>query len=425
MKLSTKTSLIFAFLALLIFTSEAQGQFASWSKFSNIGFIPRYGMTSTLLNGKIYVIGGEGVNWFLNDVQVYDPSADSWNSLVTHGDFPLHFSHTALAIDGKIYVIGGLENNFDFADSIWVLDPSDSSWTVTLPLEGTHFTDRYNLASSVIGDNIYTIGGSAGPLWWVSPVEVFNIKTREWSTPVVTKDSFQIQITPKSFVIDGKIYVVGHPLDTSCHCDVQVYDPQTNIWSVPVTNGMRTPRAYFAANEINGKIYIIGGQDWYQSGKPIATTEFYDPALQTWSLLPVKGILTPRDYLASSSIGTEIYSIGGQASGANYSSATEVLTLDASSVNASSNGKVYFSHRIFPNPATTTLNLVSLETPTKYKIIDVLGREMMTGMTLDHATLTIDISSLLRGIYFVFVERSDVKGVFVSAGKLCAVGSVH
>ncbi len=85
-------------------------------------------------------------------------------------------------------------------------------------------------------------------------------------------------------------------------------------------------------------------------------------------------------------------------------------------------GDLSYNQRIYPNPAKTTLNIVSVEASTPFKIIDVLGRTVMNGMVLDHNTLTLDISSLPRGIYYVLVERADIKGVYVIAGKFSTVG---
>lgn len=85
-------------------------------------------------------------------------------------------------------------------------------------------------------------------------------------------------------------------------------------------------------------------------------------------------------------------------------------------------GNLGYNQRIYPNPAKTTLNIVSVEASTPYKIIDVLGRTVKSGMVLDHNTLTLDISSLPKGVYYVLVERADIKGVYVIAGKFTAIG---
>ena len=95
-------------------------------------------------------------------------------------------------------------------------------------------------------------------------------------------------------------------------------------------------------------------------------------------------------------------------------------TQSISSVNYS--GTIGYNQRVYPNPATTTLYVVSVETSTPYKIVDVLGRIVMSGMVPDHNTLILDISSLPRGLYYVLVERADIPGVFVVVGKVADIG---
>jgi len=182
---------------------------------------------------------------------------------------------------------------------------------------------------------------------------------------------------------------------------------------------MLVPRAYFGADEINGKIYVVGGQDWYHGGLATGVTEVFDPVTGSWDSVSTQGTFTKRDALTASSFGNKIYAMGGETL---YDVNTnEVLTISSSSVE-SQYGKIYYDSRVFPNPATTTLNIVPVEPSMPFKIIDVLGRTVISGKTLDHSTLTLDISSLPRGAYFVYVERSDIKGDFAIAGKIALIG---
>jgi photosystem II stability/assembly factor-like uncharacterized protein len=79
-----------------------------------------------------------------------------------------------------------------------------------------------------------------------------------------------------------------------------------------------------------------------------------------------------------------------------------------------------YHDRIFPNPATTTLNIASIEASTPFRIIDILGRVIMTGMVGDHTTLTLDVARLPRGAYYLFVDNTE--GIPIIAGKLMLVG---
>ena len=85
------------------------------------------------------------------------------------------------------------------------------------------------------------------------------------------------------------------------------------------------------------------------------------------------------------------------------------------------NGTLDYHQRIYPNPASRTLHIVSIEGSTSYRIYDILGRMALTGKVLDHGTLSVDVSALPRGMYFVFVD--DLRdGHPVPVGKLMLIG---
>lgn len=411
---------LFFALALLVFIQAAQAQTGFWSTASSTGFTARFGHTSSVVGGKIYVIGGAGDAGFLNSVEVFDPPSDTWTTPVTTGVFRPHFGHTAAVVDEKIYLFGGVENNVTWIDSVSVFDPSNNSWATIDPGEkGIETIERYGATSSVVNGKIYVIGGGYSPYTPTNVIEIFDPKTRRWSFPEITKDSMLPVVTPVSCVIDGKIYVIGDPPDQQVHAFVQVYEPQTNKWDIPSTAIMNVSRVFFSANEINGKIYAIGGGKLDSGSFSQGVTEVYDTLSKKWDTVVAAGTFTKRVQLTSNAIGNKIYVIGGEDYGIQLNS-NEVLNLPGSGVEQNSHALGY-NHRIYPNPATTTLNLVSIETSSHFKIIDILGRTVISGMTGDHKTSTIDISTLPRGIYYILVQTNDMKGAYVIAGKFAAV----
>ena len=82
-------------------------------------------------------------------------------------------------------------------------------------------------------------------------------------------------------------------------------------------------------------------------------------------------------------------------------------------------GLLSYADRIFPNPAKSILNIASVEEPKPYWIIDLLGRTVLSGMTLDHSTLTVDISSFPPGVYYVLSTGLHGKMLI---GKLAVTG---
>src|SRR5437667_7498677 len=77
----------------------------SWTTASSDGFTRRYALASAVVNGKIYVIGGNITQHSSDLVEVYDPATDTWSSttgMPTRREF-----HSASVVGNKIYVIGG------------------------------------------------------------------------------------------------------------------------------------------------------------------------------------------------------------------------------------------------------------------------------------------------------------------------------
>lgn len=66
-------------------------------------------------NSKIYIIGGYSSSGYSNTVQVYDVSANSWDSLESMNEE--RDQPATLCMNNKIYVFGGRNDN-GFADML-------------------------------------------------------------------------------------------------------------------------------------------------------------------------------------------------------------------------------------------------------------------------------------------------------------------
>ncbi|KAK9266058.1 hypothetical protein L1049_018467 [Liquidambar formosana] len=78
----------------------------------------------------------------------------------------------------------------------------------------------------------------------------------------------------KLFVLGGMRSDTGTPMQTTI-----TYRTSTNQWSL--ASPMSTPRSYFAAGNINGKILAAGGTG-AGGGHSMSTVECYDPDKDTW-----------------------------------------------------------------------------------------------------------------------------------------------
>ncbi|HZK75587.1 MAG TPA: T9SS type A sorting domain-containing protein [Candidatus Kapabacteria bacterium] len=66
---------------------------------------------------------------------------------------------------------------------------------------------------------------------------------------------------------------------------------------------------------------------------------------------------------------------------------------------------------IYPNPSSQTINIESLEAGKHVEVLNVLGREILSVRVPTTGPLTLDVSSLPAGLYYVSDGRSRTKFV--------------
>ena len=132
-----------------------------WSVPKTTGkFITTTGPCSSVLNGKIYVFGGDSSNQYINShptnlLQIFDPASNSWTIPSTSGTFTPRSFLTSSVIDGKIYVLGGekgIDSDLTKLNTLEVFDPLTNTWST--PITTGNFTPRSMLTSSVVGGKI-------------------------------------------------------------------------------------------------------------------------------------------------------------------------------------------------------------------------------------------------------------------------------
>ena len=114
----------------------------------------RHGLSTSVIDGKIYAISGfDGEN--MATVEQYDPASDTWT---IKSDLPTLRSHLAAqVVDGKIYAIGGWDRRAGLDtvfSSVAVYDPATNTWTKRADMP----TPRWSPASAVVDGKICVIG---------------------------------------------------------------------------------------------------------------------------------------------------------------------------------------------------------------------------------------------------------------------------
>jgi N-acetylneuraminic acid mutarotase len=394
---------LFVILILVPASLFGQGVSGSWSTASSDGFTSRYGLTSSEIGGKIYVMGGHTGSVPCNILEVYDPSSDSWSTPQTTGTFTRRYELTSSVVNGKIYVLGGSKPGA--VNTVEIFDPSTNIWST--PTTTGNFTKRAWLTSSVFENMIYAFGGTAGSYSEaLNTLEVFDPSSKTWSTPSTT-GTFTPRCGSSSVVIDGKIYVFGG-YTLNAQYIVEVFNPTTNEWSTPPISQSFPARMCSAASIVDGKVYIVGGED--ESGNALNIFEVYDPADNSWTTPVISsGQFISRQGLTSQSVNGKIYAMGrADNTDPGILNTNQVFTPATNSVEPGS--MILSSISLSPNPTTRIIAVQNVPSNMMNVIVvNILGETVMDLKNLHTPDFTLDLSKLVRGTYYIrFVSPNSV-----------------
>jgi N-acetylneuraminic acid mutarotase len=214
------------------------------------------------LDGRVYVTGGyrtgEGASpedftsWVNTGATwVYTPGSDAWER---KADLPSPRSaHSSVALGGRIYVIGGVGID---AKVPYAYDPATDTWDSTLPPMPT---EREHLGAVALNGKIYAIGGrliSGMSLTNYATLESYDPMARRWTTHA-SMPTGRAGLT--AAVVGGRIHVGGGEdlMNSSVFPQHEAYDPATDTWtSLP---DLPTPRHGFVSLDIGGQWYVLGG----------------------------------------------------------------------------------------------------------------------------------------------------------------------
>lgn len=188
-------------------------------------------------DGKIYVFGGYGGQ---NTVEVYDPVADTWQTLPPM--YPYRYGASALRHGSHIYVFGGTGL---FDPQVRRYDPATGAWvSKTAPPSPIKYA-----AAVAYGEDFYFFGGQGS-----KKVQVYTPSTDTWST---RGDLDATWNGHSATVLGDKILLSGSGYGTSDQNACFLYDPATDSYQrLPVTS---TRRFAGAIGSWDGAAYHIGG----------------------------------------------------------------------------------------------------------------------------------------------------------------------
>ena len=226
---------------------------------------PRSGFAIAVYQNKIYVVGGTVGNGYVGNTEVYDPVTNTWE---TKTSMPTPRADLcANQLNDKIYIIGGKKYSsttpfFEETNINEVYDPANDTWSTKTPIP----TPVKGYASAVANDKIYIMGGSQESLSLENTLitdanQVYDPQTNLWSlaAKLPNVDSYGAAAATVGFMAPARIYVVGGYSGGKFSGQTQAFYPENNSWMI--VDSMPTSRAYLGVAVVNDVLYAIGGFD--------------------------------------------------------------------------------------------------------------------------------------------------------------------
>jgi hypothetical protein len=236
-----------------------------WSAAAAMG-TARTHFSSCVLDGELYVIGGQIGNYFsLSSAEKYSLSSNTWSAVAP---MPVgRFSHAAVAVGSAMYVLGGYD--VDAMASVLKFDSTLSTWSQVVHMPAA----MYDIAACAIGSDIFVFGGYDNePEGDLDSVFKYDTMTDAWSTlapmPHASSDH-------SASVLGGMVYIVGVGEQGS---EVLRFDPALGVWSTLAPTLVN--RKCCSTFVLGGCLYAAGGQ-----GIGNSNVERYNTTTDTWTLI--------------------------------------------------------------------------------------------------------------------------------------------
>ncbi|XP_049851796.1 leucine-zipper-like transcriptional regulator 1 [Schistocerca gregaria] len=248
---------------------------------------PRYAHTGTVIEGNLYIIGGENsILSRFNDVHCLNLETSEITKCHTRNEIQLISRHQAIGYKESIYVFGGYDGVSNF-NNLKKLDTVTQTWSIP-KTSGQAPICRSNHGCVLLGHDVYIFGGNN-------------------------------QMSENDYQVLGDFYKLD--LEAMRWED---YTDQHDGYIPSRRSGHRLV-------EIGGKIWMFGGGVWCKSAaawkEKYNQVNVYDPVKRCWRLLEEEDNASVCTFSSCARMGFQLAVWGGQEMETNWTSSS-FFTLD-------------------------------------------------------------------------------------------------
>lgn len=235
----------------------------------------RSGLGVAVLEGMIYVVGGEKDSMIFDCTERYDPVTKQWAAVAS-----LNFPRCGVGVcpcHGALYALGGWIGS-EIGKTMERYDPTENKWEII----GSMAVPRYYFGCCELQGFIYVIGGISAEGMELRSAEVYDPISHRWT-------ALPVMVTRRAYVgvacLNNCIYAVGGWNEALGSLEtVEKYCPEEEKW-IEVAP-MAVARAGVSVSAVNGLLYAVGGRASsrdFSAPVTVDSVEIYDPHLDTWT----------------------------------------------------------------------------------------------------------------------------------------------
>jgi len=240
----------------------------AWVKLDVIGAKkppPRYEHAAAVIDGTMYVVGGNCGGRYLGDVWALDLETLEWVSKSAPSGseaYPPSAGHDLVSWGGKLLSVGGITKKQDKSASLAIrlLDTNTMAWSLLEPT-GPAPPQLGGHTATLIGSSLYIFGGEDNSRRLNNDLHILDLEAMEWSAPETTGTKPLPRSDHVATAFAGRyLLVFGGGSVAHCYQDLSFLDTEQMEWFSPSTKGKApSPRAGHAAAAVGDKWFVVGG----------------------------------------------------------------------------------------------------------------------------------------------------------------------
>src|SRR5665213_3179695 len=245
----------------------------NWNQASvNTPFGPRWGQVSLVFNAgqgdELWMIGGTDGKTFFNDVW-QSTDGVTWSLVTAKAPFTGRVRMSAVVFNHKLWVMAG-KNQTAFLNDIWS-SPDGKNWTQVTPPQT--FPPRYSATLTVYHKGLWLIGGQAATgvlndVW-------FSADGVNWSNKA-PQPGFPARSSHSVEVYQGLLWIFGgHDVGTNSIFNDVWWSTDGSVWHLAAPSSNYAPRWAQSSVVFNNQVWIINGADGPKE-KPVDYSDIWD-----------------------------------------------------------------------------------------------------------------------------------------------------